>query len=66
MNLLQLNVTKQALRRQLDEYERITPCCMTCENMESGICQQFQAAPPPEWKHGPVDCEQWTHDGIPF
>jgi hypothetical protein len=66
MTLIELQVTKQALRRQLDEYERITPSCMTCQHMDAGLCAKFNAQPPAEWKAGPVDCAEWIHDGIPF
>ncbi|MDV7401082.1 hypothetical protein RZS08_57220, partial [Arthrospira platensis SPKY1] len=61
MNLIELKATTQALRRQLDEYERIKPCCVTCLKYEAGVCSQYQAAPPDDWIKGPVDCEHWDY-----
>jgi hypothetical protein len=66
MNIIQLNSVKDALRSKLHELERITPACRTCEKFQSGICQHFGQSPPPEWQLGPVECDQWVHDGIPF
>jgi hypothetical protein len=66
MNIAELTVTRQALRNQLTVYERITPCCMTCEKLEAGICTQYSAKPPAEWLQGPVDCPEWSYDFIPF
>ena len=66
MNLIELTSTKTALRKYLHELERITPSCHSCEHFAQGQCAQAQAAPPPEWVKGPVECERWEHDGIPF
>lgn len=66
MNLIQLQSTKEALKKSLHEYERITPACNTCENMRAGQCTHFKATPPPEWVRGPVNCEHWEYDSIPF
>lgn len=66
MNLAQLQTTKTALRQSLHEYERITPACNTCENLQGGQCTKFEAAPPPDWMKGPVTCEHWEYDNVPF
>ena len=66
MNLIELNSVKDALRSKLHELERITPACNNCTQFQAGICQPFKAAPPPEWKRGPIECAEWLHDGIPF
>lgn len=71
MNLAELNVVKGALRDALANYERIKPCCHSCTNysgnLDSGRCAKFDnAQPPKEWIRGPVECEQWTYDAIPF
>lgn len=66
MNLIELNATRQALRKQLYEYERITPSCNNCLRLEARVCQQFNASPPDDWINGPVECEHWDYDFIPF
>ena len=66
MNLIRLTSTKEALRKYLHELESIKPSCCTCENLSGSVCQKFQQQPPEEWKRGPVECEHWQHDEIPF
>lgn len=67
MNLIELKVTREALRKQLHEYERITPACNNCIRLEAGDkCRKFNASPPPEWIKGPVECSNWYYDNIPF
>ncbi len=68
MTLLELKVTKIALRNQLREYENIVANCNTCQKFDdsAGMCKQFAAAPPAEWRSGQVDCEHWIHDNVPF
>lgn len=69
MNLQELTVTKQALRSQLQAYERITVCCHSCERYGETTAQQcavHKATPPPEWLRGPIECAEWQHDCIPF
>jgi hypothetical protein len=66
MNLSELTIIKQALRNQLNEYDRITPSCNNCEHYKNSVCQHFSASPPPEWVKGPIDCQQWIYDSIPF
>ena len=67
MNINELLATRAALRKQLTEYEAITPCCRSCKHLEiSPRCSQFGAEPPLEWLKGPVDCPNWEYDGIPF
>ena len=66
MNLLELKSTREALRKQLMEYDSITPSCRSCLKYEANRCSQYQAAPPDDWIKGPVDCEHWDYDFIPF
>ena len=69
MNLQELTVTKQALRSQLQAYERITVCCHTCERYGETTAQQcavHKATPPPEWLRGPIECAEWVFDRVPF
>ena len=67
MTLAELKAMKTALRNALAQYERITPCCHSCEHYRAGRCEQFDGqTPPPEWVRGPVECEQWMHCEIPF
>ena len=67
MNLIELKSTREALRKSLHDLDRITPCCMSCVQFFDGtLCSKFNAEPPEEWKRGPVECEHWVHDGIPF
>lgn len=66
MNLAELNATREALRKQLNEYNRILPSCNNCTHLGAGLCQQFNAQPPVEWVKGPVECEHWDYDFIPF
>jgi hypothetical protein len=66
MNLQELKVTREALKKSLREYESITPCCHSCLNYERNHCSVYKAAPPPEWVNQPVDCPEWSHDGVPF
>ena len=69
MNLIQLTTTKEALRQSLQRYERITVCCHSCEHYGSygsKMCAVHKATPPPEWIKGPVECDDWRYDEIPF
>jgi hypothetical protein len=66
MTLTERAITIQALKAQLHEYESIHPSCTNCTSLQNNVCQYFSASPPPEWIKGPVECEQWTYDGIPF
>ena len=67
MNLIELNAIKTHLKRQLKDIESIQVTCLGCEHLKSGNkCEKFNAQPPAEWLHGPVDCEHWTWDEIPF
>ena len=66
MNLAELKATREALRKQLNEYDRITPACQNCLHLGAGLCQQYNAAPPAHWLQGPVECEKWDYDFIPF
>ena len=66
MNLATLNIQKATLKQALFELEAIKVNCLHCESYSGEICQQFKASPPPEWVNGPVDCEHWVFDGIPF
>lgn len=67
MNLQELKTTTNALRSQLQIYERITPTCMHCEHFSSGrICSKFEAEPPAEFQSTPEACEDWEYDAIPF
>ena len=66
MNLSELEVTKTALRKQLHEYESITPSCTNCLKFYDGECSKFEARPPDEWVKGPIECEHWDYDNVPF
>lgn len=66
MNLIELKVTRQALRQQLETYERVFPCCKSCERYEHNLCTHFGSAPPPEWVSGEVECPEWQYDFAPF
>lgn len=67
MNLHDLKATREALRKQLHCYDLITPACNNCEKLGTDKrCNHFAAPPPPEWLTGPVECEHWEYDGIPF
>lgn len=66
MNQVELKVTITALKKLLSEHERITVCCQSCLMYERRQCSHHQATPPPEWLHGPIQCEHWSFDSIPF
>lgn len=67
MNLHDLKATREALRKQLHCYDLITPACNNCEKLGSDKrCSHFAAPPPQDWLTGPVECEHWEYDGIPF
>lgn len=67
MNLIELTATREALRKTLREYDRITPACDNCIRLEPGNrCGEFNANPPPEWITGPVTCQKWHYDNVPF
>lgn len=66
MNLATLNVQKQTLEKALHDLEKIEVSCHSCDKFVNGQCLQFKAAPPVEWIKGPVDCEHWEYDNIPF
>lgn len=66
MNLATLNVQKQTLKKALHDLEIIKPSCHSCDRFTGGECSQFGAAPPREWIVGPVECEHWEYDEIPF
>ena len=67
MNLAELNAIKMYLDKQLKELDTIQITCLRCEHLKAGHrCQKFDATPPAEWLHGPVDCEHWLWDAVPF
>lgn len=67
MNLATLTIQKSTLRRALHELEAIKITCNQCIHYHDERCAKFDAAPPDEWvERGPVECEHWTFDGIPF
>lgn len=67
MNLQELNAIKMHLKKQLKDLDAIQITCRRCEHLQSGnVCQKFDARPPDEWLHGPVDCEHWLWDAVPF
>jgi hypothetical protein len=56
MNLAELNAIKMHLNKQLKELESIQITCLRCEHLKSGHrCEKFDAKPPAEWLHGPID-----------
>lgn len=66
MNLQELNISKKLVRQQLQQLEQIKPSCTSCENFQNNKCAQFGESPPPDWIAGPVECDQWQYDFIPF
>lgn len=68
MNQAELKVTVQALRQQLQTFERITVCCLTCEHYADSVkqCSVHQASPPEAWRQGPIECPSWEYDNVPF
>ena len=66
MNLATLNIQKATLKQALFDLDAIKVHCNNCEQYSGTVCKQFGATPPPEWVTGPVDCEHWTYDQIPF
>lgn len=66
MNMNQLVSTKTALLKSLHDLERINPKCNNCTNYANTRCAKFDASPPREWIAGPVECEHWDFDGVPF
>jgi hypothetical protein len=67
MNLVELNAIKTHLKKQLKDIESIQVTCLRCEHLQSGHkCKKFDAQPPSEWLHSPVDCEHWKWDCVPF
>lgn len=66
MNLATLVLQKQTLKKALRDLENIKVSCHSCDKFIGGQCLQFKAAPPSEWIEGPVDCEGWEFDNIPF
>lgn len=69
MNLATLNATINALKTQLQTFENIRVCCHSCERYgeaRAHQCAVHQATPPPDWITGPIQCEHWVHDSVPF
>lgn len=66
MTLVELKATKEALKRSLHELENIKVACYSCEKYKNTQCSQYAACPPPEWIQGPIECEHWKYDEIPF
>ena len=66
MNFIELSAIKRYLDSQVKQINTIQVNCRQCNNFETGICQQYGAAPPLEWITGTVECEHWEWDQIPF
>lgn len=67
MNRIELTTKRDALRRQLDDLDRITSSCNRCAHLSShGICSLFDDRPPAEAMSTDIGCESWEYDGIPF
>ena len=67
MNRTDLTTTRAALRRHLEDLERITLSCNRCAHLSShGICELFGDRPPAEAMSTDIGCESWEYDGIPF
>jgi hypothetical protein len=55
------------LKKQLKDLDAIRITCLRCEHLKAGRrCDKFDAKPPDEWLHGPIDCEHWLWDAVPF
>lgn len=67
MNLATLNIQKATLTQALHELNAIKVICHNCTSYHGQLCAKYQATPPPDWiSKGPVECEHWEYDGIPF
>ena len=66
MNFHELTASKEALKRSLRELEIIKVACYSCTQYKHTKCQHYQAAPTEDWVKGPVECEHWIYDEIPF
>ncbi len=66
MTLAEIAIRKEALQKALDELDLIKPSCTNCTKYAHDKCAQFDENPPNSWKIGPVQCEHFCWDGIPF
>lgn len=66
MNLAELTVMRKVLKQKLVELDAITPSCNNCIYYEGRMCQKHGATPPDEWVKGPVECQDWSYDNVPF
>jgi hypothetical protein len=66
MNMFLLNGTREALRTELRRLDAIKPGCGNCTHYDLEKCKVYEQTPPPEWFKGPVECEAWEFDSIPF
>ena len=58
---------RAALEQALKALDAKRPGCNTCEHYAPGKgCTVFGAQPPEEFRRGPVDCEHYVWDAIPF
>lgn len=66
MNFNELKATKEALKRSLHELEIIKVACYCCTQYKNTQCTKYAAPPPDDWVRGPIECESWEYDEIPF
>ena len=66
MTLIELKATKEALKRSLHELENIKVACYSCTQYKNTHCTKYGAPPPDDWVRGPIECESWEYDEIPF
>lgn len=66
MNFLALTTTRETLRAELKRLDAIQVGCSNCKNYELNNCKVFGEMPPGDWFKGPVECESWEFDQIPF
>lgn len=66
VNIALLTVKREALRKELQRLDAITPSCSNCNHYLLEMCKVYDQAPPSEWFRGPIDCESWEFDALPF
>lgn len=64
MNRAELKIRIDLFERELKQLSAIKVECRSCENYARGVCEKWQAAPPPDVVQ--QGCEEWTYDFVPF
>lgn len=66
MNIVSLNVQREALRKELTRLDAIKPGCGNCNHYQLERCDVYGEVPPGDWFKGPIDCPEWQFDALPF